>query len=325
MTKEIFAWSRGEDKVLNIIAVPYSRCDIFEDIIFRYIKEDRKILYIVNDEDGAREVTDMLKINNIRHYFLILNKGRQAGDEEKLVIATYEGALVPLQGFDLVIYDDLLSLSKYSKYEILDLLSTYYKTSKKIICRSIEAIFHNALSMEIPLGEKGGPLVEPRIITTRLDLTKEIPNVIYDYLKWSIYAERNVVIYTPGEEIAERVYEYLSIIKENLLTNILLYNDSREREVKYFLEKRKGIIVTDKLDIVKMMVSTTDFIVYLAEDRVFEYKRLVYICSKVSNGEQESPGEVIFLSNEASRDMENCKDIIRGFNKQLWDMGLAKV
>lgn len=321
LVKEIINWSRSDEKVLNIVTVPYSKCDIFEELIYKCIREERTILFIANDNDGIKCIVDILKGSNFTQYSCSFEGMKKVREDKPLVITTVDNALSVQKNYYLVIYDDINSLSKYSKFEMLDLLSYFYKTSR-IICRSMEAIFQNAQTIDIPLIEKGMPIIEPRIITTRLDLNREIPTVIYDYLKWSISCRRNVVVLTPDDEISTKVHEYLLSIKEDLSTSMLLYSDTRSRELQYFLDKIKGIIVTHNIDILKMRLSNTDFIVYFAESRVFECKKLVFICSKVSSAAGENLGEVILLSNDISRDMESSKDIIRGFNKQIWDMGL---
>lgn len=324
LVKEILSWSRSDEKVLNIVTVPFSKCDVFEEIIFKYLREGKTVLYITNDDAGIKSIVDILKRRNFNDYSCNLEGIKKIREDNPLVITAAEGAIYIQRNYDLVIYDDIVSLSKYSRFEILDLLAFFYK-SGRIICRSMECIFQNALCIEVPLREKGVPLIEPRIITTRLDLSKEIPAVIYDYLVWSISCDKNVIILTPDEEISSRVHEYLLNIKDNLFTNVFLYKDIRNRELQYFLDKRKGIVVTHNIDIIKMKLSNTDFVVYYAEDRSFEYKKLVYLCSKASDIVKNNLGEVILLSNDISRDMENCRDIIRRFNKQIWDMGLVRV
>ena len=34
LIKDITIWNRGNDKVLNIIAIPYNKSDVFEEIMF---------------------------------------------------------------------------------------------------------------------------------------------------------------------------------------------------------------------------------------------------------------------------------------------------
>jgi late competence protein required for DNA uptake (superfamily II DNA/RNA helicase) len=323
IVKAILNWSRENDKVLNIVTTPFNKCDVFEDLIFKYLKEGKTILYIVNDDIGIKYVVDILKHRSYTEYCSNIEGIKRIRENKPLVITTVDSAISVQNNYDLVIYDDISSLSKLSRLEILDLLSFFYKNSR-IICRSIESVFQNAPCIEVPPMEEGIPLIEPRIITTRLDLNKEIPTVIYDYLIWSLSCQRNVIILTADEDMSARVHQYLLNIREDLFTNIFLVKDTRNKDLQYFLDKRKGIVVTHDVDIVKLKISNTDFIVYFAESRIFEYKKLVYICSKASSTLQSNLGEVILLSNDISRDMENCRDIIRRFNKHIWDMGLVK-
>ena len=43
--KAIRNWSRGEEKVLNIVAIPYNKYDVFEDIIIKYTYERKGAIY----------------------------------------------------------------------------------------------------------------------------------------------------------------------------------------------------------------------------------------------------------------------------------------
>ncbi|NLZ47243.1 MAG: hypothetical protein GX895_00400 [Clostridiales bacterium] len=321
--KAIRNWSRSEEKVLNIVAVPYSKYDVFEDIIIKYTSEGKKVLYIANDEESIRHRVNLLKQRGFDDYCYSMEGSSRVKEGKSLVLLTNEICRLVKDNYDLVIYDDIGGFPKYNKFEILDLLSVFYKNSR-IICISIENIFQNAKSIQIPGRYKGSPMIEPRVITTRLDLNKEIPIVIYEYLQWSIKSNRNVIILTPGKDISERVHNYLLSIKDGLGTNVLHF-ENNNNQLNYFIEKQKGIIVTHNMDIINMKLSKTDFIIYFAENKVFEYKKLVYVCSKASNVEDNNFGEVLFLSNDISRDMENCKEIIRRFNKLIWDMGLVRV
>lgn len=321
--KAIRNWSRGEEKVLNIVAIPYNKYDVFEDIIIKYTYERKKVLYIANDEESIRQTVTSLKNTGFQDYCYSLEGSSRVKEGRSLVLLTNRLCRLVKNNYDLVIYDDIGGFPKYNKFEILDLLSIFYKNSR-IICRSIEDVFKNAKSIYVPCKDKISPLIEPRVITTRLDINKEIPIVIYEYLQWSIKSNRNVIILTPGEDISQRVQEYLLSIKDGLGTNVLHFKN-KNKQLRYFLEKKKGIIVTHNMDIINMKLTNTDFIIYFAEDKAFEYKKLVYVCSKASNLQESNLGEVLFLSKDISRDMENCKEIIRRFNKLIWDMGLVKV
>jgi late competence protein required for DNA uptake (superfamily II DNA/RNA helicase) len=112
--------------------------------------------------------------------------------------------------YDLAILDDV---SNYSYLDNYDLKGTYEYTleiSKRSILYAIEPV--------IPIGEKiqltnifkEVPFIEPRIITTRIDLNKDIPYILYDYLKWFRDEKKRVIIFVPDRDKLDIVYDYIS-------------------------------------------------------------------------------------------------------------------
>jgi late competence protein required for DNA uptake (superfamily II DNA/RNA helicase) len=225
-----------------------------------------------------------------------------------------------------VIYDDVSTYTSYRKLEILDLLAIYCREGAKVICRSVEMIFQNASSIDLPVKDCKLPMAEPRMITTRIDVNKEIPYVVYEYLSWSVASERKVIIFVPDEERAENVYNYLFSFRERLHNNIICYdNEKTKKNLTNFIKNKRGIIIMKCHEEFNIDLSDTDIMVYFADDKCFDYKRLLYICGKVGRSPSLGNGEVIFLAREITRDMDFAKDIVRGFNKHAWEMGLLKV
>ena len=72
--------------------------------------------------------------------------------------------------------------------------------STKLIVYSIESILNNKREIFLPVKDNRIPIMEPRTILTRIDINKDIPFVIYEYLKWSINSDRKVIICVPDEE-----------------------------------------------------------------------------------------------------------------------------
>ncbi|MDU5011609.1 MAG: competence protein ComF, partial [Clostridium botulinum] len=57
----------------------------------------------------------------------------------------------------------------------------------------------------------------------------------------------------------------------------------------------------------------------------FNYKELIYLCGTVGRGEYDFKGEIIFLANTETVHMEKAKNIIRGFNKEAWELGFLTI
>lgn len=325
LIKAISQWNKSKARVLNIKTVPYNESNIFMNIIMEYLNLGKRILYICNEKKGFEPLEKELKKNGISSCFLD-NAEDNNYIKAPIDMALTEQLLNVGTKYDLVIYDDAVTYSKYSRFEILDLLSRFYKSKIKIICRSMETIFQNAPEIDMPIGANGMPVPEPRIITTRVDLEHEIPSMIYEYIDWSLLSGKNVMIFVPNEETARNVSTYLENFKDSLCSNIHKFiKGVKASNIKKCMSNDKIILVTDSIDGLNLASKDTDFIVYSTEDKVFDYKMLTYICSKTCNPESLKLGEVIFLSKDISRDMENCKEIIRGFNKKAWEKGLLYI
>jgi late competence protein required for DNA uptake (superfamily II DNA/RNA helicase) len=325
-TQLLLNWDKNREKVLNIVSVPYNSSVVFLEIILKYVLQKRKVLFITNEVDGNIGLLEIIKTcTNFRDYTYFRKKNHIKNLNATLYITNHENALNLGMEFELVVYDDVCSISSYRKYEILDLLATYYREETKIICRSIEPVFRNSSAIDMPVRDYKLPMTEPRIITTRIDINKEIPYVIYEYLNFSVICERKVIIYVPDDKRGENVYNYLSIFRDSLHNNIIIYNRTTKKNMVNFLKNKRGILIMNYNDHINSYMKDTDIMVYFSDDKFYDYKKLVYMCGKVGIRPGLNAGEVIFLANEITRDMEIARDIIRNFNKSAWELGLLKI
>lgn len=326
INKEIMNWCKGKEPILNITAPPYSSSLIFLDTIIYFANQGKKVLYITGEEDkdieiieNIKKTTDFRKYSYLRRNEVILNSN--------LIITNYEKAMKLKEEFNLIIYDDIRSFSKYSSCEIMEVVFKNYNNNNKVICYSSESVFKNAREIELPVRSNAMPIVEPRIITTRIDITKDMPYVIYEYLSWSMETNRRVVIYVYDKETVLTLNEYLHKFKNELCSNLIPYikNYSEKKSLLNFLKLKRSILITNDFDEPDSNISDIDVIVYYADDKRFTDKNLVYFCGKVGRGEKTDRGEVIFLGNVITKPMEKTKSITRHFNKEAWEMNLLKI
>lgn len=324
--KEIMDWCKGKEQILNITAPPYSSSLIFLDAIMYYVNQGKSVLYITGEDEECIEIienikraTDFRKYSYLRKSELTLNSN--------LLVTNYEKAMRLKEEFDLIIYDDIRSFSKYSYCEIMEVIIKNCSNNNKVICYSIESIFKNAREIEIPARSNGMPITEPRIITTRIDITKDMPYVIYEYLSWSMETNRRVVIYVYDKETVFTLYDYLNNFRNELCRNLIPYikNQGEKKSIINFLKTKKSILITDDFSEPDCIISDIDVIVYCADDERFTAKKLVYFCGKAGRGEKANRGEVIFLGNVLTDPMEKTKSITRHFNKEAWEMNLLKI
>lgn len=327
ISESIFNWSYTKDMALNVIAPPFSSPSIFLKIIFKSMESKKRVLYITGEkEDNIQLLKIIKKHTDFRNYSYLRNNMLQSNS--LLTVCNYKNAVSLKEKYDLVIYDDINSFPKYNSFEIMDIIIKCAKEAGKIICFSIEGIFKNQREILIPARGNKKPLPEPRYVITRIDLNKEIPFMIYDYLNFSVENDRKVVVYLPNnKEKVHNVFSYLCNFKSILSKNIMYYiNSESEDKILYnFSRIKKAILVTDDYKDRGISLDDTDVIVYFSDDNFFDYKKLVFFCGKVGRSDKLKASEVIFLANDETYDMDKAKNIIRYFNKESWEMGLLDI
>jgi late competence protein required for DNA uptake (superfamily II DNA/RNA helicase) len=325
ISKIIINWSKSSDKFLNVISIPYNSTEIFVGVVEKYILQNKKILYITDENrDRINIVSNINKYTNFKNYMYIHNMNKNKNSNLK--ICNSNTAYLLNEDFDLVIYDDISNFSFHSKFEILNILNRLSNLSNKIIVYSIEEVIPNCKCIVFPVKGNRVPMIEPRTILTRLDINKCIPFVVYDYLKWSITTGRKIMIFVPKEKNIKKISSYIKEYLNNLLENKLyLYDKSDEKSISKFLNSGNAVLITDSFESFMPNMKNTDIMVYFADNSKFTYKKFVYLCGSVVRGEKDLKGEVIFLANRETEDMEKAKNITRNFNKEAWNMGLLSV
>lgn len=326
ISTSVLNWTLGREKVLNIISPPYNSIDILLKTIMFYIEKDKKVLYITGESEENIFVQNIIKKHtDFRNYTYIRNNF--VPTNAALYVSNYINALRLKEKYDLVIYDDTNSFPEYNNYEIMDIIIKCTKKDGKAICISVEGIFKNVKDIIMPVRANRRPLSEPRYVITKIDLNKEIPYIVYDYLSFSVENNRKVVIFLPESEKVINVFNYLSNFRSSLSKNIMYYinGESDEKLLSNFERIKKAILITDDYKERFEQLEDTDIVVYFADDILFDYKKLVYFCGKGGRSDKLRSSEVIFLANTESYDMDRAKDIIRHFNKEAWEVGLLNI
>ncbi|GIM29159.1 hypothetical protein CPJCM30710_18250 [Clostridium polyendosporum] len=323
---EINRWYEKEDcKIFNIITIPYNTSRIFRELITLLVSSEKKVLYISNDEKANEDLIKYLR--NVLGFkiYSILRNGKRSS-ENFLHFTTFDNIRFINDNYELIIYDDISAFSKQTKLEIQNSLDYLYKKTRKLLVYSIERIFNNCPILEIGNCCICRPFVEPRIITTRVNLNQDIPYLLYDYLKWFRKNNRKVIIHTPDKEKSESIYAYFNDVLNiaSSIKLILFSNDDKKRINELLAIKDKPVmVITDIMGEVFEEIDDIDIIVYFADHKIFDYKKFIYMCGKVGKN-KGLPGEVLLFSNEISQNMEMAKDLARVFNKFSWEKGLLR-
>ncbi|MBZ9685082.1 hypothetical protein G9F72_001765 [Clostridium estertheticum] len=327
ISKEILNCSLNGKKRIDVVSMFYNSSDILLETIIAYANEKKNVLYITNED--ARKIDIIYTIDNFSNLgkYVYDDKKNYSSVNEYLHICNYESALTFQEKFDVVIYNEIRSFPKYSKQQIKKILLKMCSFDGAAIAYSVENVLSEGATIMFPLTNNKIPIIEPRIITTRINLNTDIPLVVYEYLNWSIISNRKVIIFTPDAEKATALYQYLSNFKEKLSEDLFLYISKKsDADIPIvFMNSDKGIIVTNDFEESYLEFHSVDVIVYFADNIKFTHKQLLYLSSKVGRYENIQRGEAIFLANVETTEMDKAKNIARKFNKKAWEKGLLNI
>lgn len=299
ISKYIANWLYSNEQFLNVITVPHNSSLIFMRGIADYLDKGKKVLYITNEDESCIDLLTNIKKNTyIRDYSYLRTYNVEL--EKSLIVCNFKNAIKINKKFDLVIYDDIRSLPMYNKYEIIDIMAKNCKEKGKFIAYSIESVFKKKREIVLPVLGTKTPIVEPRVITTKIDLNNDIPYTIYDYLRWAMKYEKKIVIYVPDEKKLYRVFKYLNTYCKDLNKNLVYFSkeDKDLKTVFNFLKIKKGIMVTDDFkENIYQLIKDKEIneIVFFANHYMYDYKKLVYFCGEKAWIKKNIMKEVIFF------------------------------
>ena len=291
---------KSNDRFINLICEPYQKLNFIESLIGDCLINNEKVLYV----GKSRKVCKNEQLNSMNFNFVNFNN-----------------LFNIKKNFDLIIYDDVSLYSNKSSIECNEDLMYLKRLSKKIVICSVDKVFNNIKHIEILNNQRKTHFLEPRLITTRVNLETSMPYTLYDYIEWFIREKRILVVYVPNKFNLNKIYEYytedlnlenkVKIVKEDKKNSFLnIVNESRF--------KKEGVIfMTDSLHEYFDSIPECDMVIYSFEKDIVDYKKIIFACGALCK-DKCTGREVILLSNEEGDNIETARRLARGFNKTLW-------
>lgn len=291
---------KSNDRFINLLCEPYQKLNFIESLIGDCLINNEKVLYV----GKSRKVCKNEQLNSMNFDFVNFNN-----------IFNIK------KNFYLIIYDDVSLYSNKSSIECNEDLMYLKRLSKKIVICSVDKVFNNIKHIEILNNQRKTHFLEPRLITTRVNLETAMPYTLYDYIEWFIREKRILVVYVPNKFNLNRIYEYytedlnlenkVKIVKEDKKNSFLnIVSESRF--------KKEGIIfITDSLHEYFDSIPECDMVIYSFEKDIVDYKKIIFACGALCK-DKFTGREVILLSNEEGDNIETARRLARGFNKTLW-------
>ena len=317
--KNIMCWYKKKTKVLNIKSRPYNTGFIFFDLISRLINDNKKVLYVFS--------VDSHEINGKSHselYMKSIQKITPGNIEQGITFISIDEIEYVGDEYSLIIFDDITMFSKSTIKDMRDAVETVYWKVNKIIIYSCERVFPIGEKMDLVYLLNPMPMIEPRFLNTRIKLEDNIPLAVYEYVKWFSYNNKNVIIMVPDKEKLNKVYyTYKNNLKDNNTRVIKYEKGDAFNNIEDIIKSESVFIVTNNMGDYINSIEDVNILALFSDDESYTYKRIVYLCGCIDVKSDTLP-EVILVSRDTSMDMDKSREVIREFNKKLWEKKLLR-
>lgn len=313
--KKIDNFYKSNNKILGIVSSPYNSIEIFSPILNEAIKSNSKVLYVCGEKSLSRKIIE----NTTQKKYSL-----KEDEYHNIVILNFDEAIKIKNSYDLIIVDEISSIYFSNKIHIKLLVDFLYNKSKKIISYSVDKILNYGDTITISNINNSNPILEPRILITKIDLKKDIPFSLYEYLQWFNSRKRKVLILVEDIESYMRVFQkYNNNLRKDDIKLITIDKENKHLN-KINLTKDKTIfIMTNQISNYIKKIKDLDIVVLDADRNMFNYKTIVYLSAILGNNSKEA-GELILVTSSISSNIKNSQNIIRKYNKSLWKKGLLK-
>lgn len=317
-------WYKKNIRFLTIVTVPFNTSCVFSNIIGKICNDNYRVLYVWGKSGENKELISAIRENDSRitHCYI------ERGNSDKDLTFVYYNNLFKVEGkYDLIIFDDITSFSNLSSVNVRELLDVCIELGDRVILYSIEKMSLVGEKFELAAYNYKKPFVEPRILTTRIDLNTDIPFTLYDYLKWFKENKHKVAIYVPNKEKVNLVYDYF--LNKLKISDVKVMKATRSDEIKVCEKVSKYrdkaiFVITNKMEELLEYCNMDDAVVLFSDNERYTYKKILYICGQIRNMNLNLP-EVLLVSNDESEDMEKAKNMARNFNKKVWEKRLREL
>lgn len=316
--KVIRQWYKNDNKTLSITTSPFNSNLIFKDIILNIINEKKKVLYVWGYNGEDVQLINNLKLEGQDISYSNINSGKGRTD---ITFVHYKYINKITGEYELAIVDDISNFSNINLHFVREVYEITSKLANRVITYAIDSISRTGDRVGLAPIKNDVPFVEPRILKTRIDLKKDIPYSLYDYIKWFKKSNKVVGVFVPNEDMVDSVFEYYTnVLKIHDSRIITLHESDRKKTMKTGLKFKDEAIfiitsyIGGNLDRLKM----NDAIILFADDSTYDYKKLIYLCGELGRVNNNLP-EILFVSRSITKDMDKAKDMSREYNKMRWE------
>lgn len=247
-----------------------------------------------------------------------------SGQNEKtaqLTLATTHQLLRYENAFDLIIIDEIDAFPYHADPSLPYATKRARKHESTFVYLSAtprqDLLKQRPPTVFVPVRYHGHPLPVPKLLSTFKFEPKKLPACFWKWVETRQNKQRQVLIFTPTiKQTAEKLLILEKAYANKVIASVHAEDADRIEKVNQFRKKRIDILITTTILERGVTFPSVDVIVLDAGHQVFDQAALIQIAGRAGRSPDDPTGEVVFIHDGKTRNMNGSIRAIENMNKR---------
>ena len=311
-------FQKGKDSLVQAVCGS-GKTEIVLEVIKYAITNRMKVGFAVPRRDVIKELFQRFKSIFVNSRVSVVYGGHTSKLNADLICLTTHQLFRYKNYFDLLIVDEVDAFP-YNGNDVLDAFLKYAVRGQLIMMSATPP--QNVIDEFSKEGKEilrldtrfhRHPLPVPRLEIHR-SLMKYY--VLVRELRAFLMKNKPVFVFTPTIDICEQTYEVLRILFKNIQC-VHSKKSDRSEIIEDFRKKKYQVLVTTAVLERGVTVKDLQVIIFKADHPIYSSQALIQISGRVGRKKDAPDGEVVFIADKKTNEMERCIAEIKRANQSL--------
>ena len=311
-------FKKGKDSLVQAVCGS-GKTEIVLEVIKYAISNRMKVGFAVPRRDVIKELHQRFKSIFTNNRVGVVYGGHTSRLNADLICITTHQLYRYRNYFDLLIVDEVDAfpyngndvLEAFLKYAVRGQLIMMSATPPKNVIEEFSKEGKDILRLNTRF--HGHPLPVPR-----LEIHRGLMKYFYLVRELRAFLAKNkpVFVFAPTIDICEQTYEVLKIFFPNI-NYVHSKKEDRSEVIEAFRNKKYKVLVTTAVLERGVTVKDLQVIIFQADHAIYSSQALIQISGRVGRKKDAPTGDVVFIADKKTNEMEICINEIKRANSNL--------
>lgn len=297
------------------------KTEIVYDLLYTSLKNNKRVCMAIPRKDVVKELSTRFYRDFENMKMNILHGDEKTLVESNFYIMTTHQLVKYYRYFDVLIIDEVDAFPYYGDECLEQGARSALKKDGSLVFLSatpsekIKKLVDDVIKIPIRYHRHLLPVPKVKIEAKKIFIFEKKSTLLREFLLSSFANNRRVLVFVPAITMCESVKKYIqSLINYDEIDIVHSKDKKRSEKIENFTKWKKKILITTTILERGVTFDYLDIVVFDARHSHFTKEALIQISGRVGRKDYDYKGEILFLADKFTEEMENAIKEIRYMN-----------